>query len=274
VDIALISAMKLLLDSGLLSNIGVILGIILVSDSGKILAIVLFEERHMPTIVFASSKGGVGKTTSALALAFVLAKAGAPTTLIDADPNAPLTRWAERFPHSIPENLTVKGGVGNAVAKLIDTAAQVDPFVIVDLEGTKNQEVSVGLGRADLALIPMQGSQLDADEATNVVALIQSQEEVFRRAIPYRVFFTRTSPALESKGMRDIHIQLKELGIPLMKTMIMEREAFRVPFRVGASLYDMTKADVKNPQFAIENAEAFAAEVRDILLQHSEVEHA
>ncbi len=49
----------------------------------------------MPTIVFASSKGGVGKTTSALALAFVLAKAGAPTTLIDADPNAPLTRWAE-----------------------------------------------------------------------------------------------------------------------------------------------------------------------------------
>jgi chromosome partitioning protein len=274
VDIALISVINLLLDSGLLLNIEMILDIVLVSDSGKILAIVLFEERHMPTIVFASSKGGVGKTTSALALAFVLAKAGAPTTLIDADPNAPLTRWAERFPQSIPENLTVKGGVGNAVAKLIDTAAQVDPFVIVDLEGTKNQEVSVGLGRADLALIPMQGSQLDADEATNVVALIQSQEEVFRRAIPYRVFFTRTSPALESKGMRDIHIQLKELGIPLMKTMIMEREAFRVPFRVGASLYDMTKADVKNPQFAIENAEAFAAEVRDILLQHSEVEHA
>jgi chromosome partitioning protein len=228
----------------------------------------------MPTIVFASSKGGVGKTTSALALAFVLAKAGAPTTLIDADPNAPLTRWAERFPQSIPENLTVKGGVGNAVAKLIDTAAQIDPFVIVDLEGTKNQEVSVGLGRADLALIPMQGSQLDADEATNVVALIRSQEEVFRRAIPYRVFFTRTSPALESKGMKDIHIQLKELGIPLMKTMIMEREAFRVPFRVGAGLYEMTKSDVKNPQFAIENAEAFAAEIRDILLQHSEVEHA
>jgi hypothetical protein len=36
----------------------------------------------------------------------------------------------------------------------------------------------------------------------------------------------------------------------------------------------MTKSDVKNPQFAIENAEAFAAEIRDILLQHSEVEHA
>jgi chromosome partitioning protein len=225
----------------------------------------------MPTIVFASSKGGVGKTTSALALAFVYAKAGAGTTLIDADPNAPLTRWAERFPGSVPENLTVKGGVGNAVAKLIDTAAQIDPFVIVDLEGSKNVEVSVGLGRADLALIPMQGSQLDADEATNVVKLIRTQEDVFRRTIPYRVFFTRTSPALESKGMKDIHMQLKELGIPLLKTAMMEREAFRVPFRVGASLYDLTKSDVKNPQYAIDNAEAFAAEIKDILLEHAEV---
>src|SRR5271154_5561486 len=164
----------------------------------------------MPTIVFASSKGGVGKTTSALALAFVYAQAGAGTTLIDADPNAPITRWAERFPESIPPNLTVQGALGNAVAKAIDVAAATDPFVIVDLEGTKNVDVSVGLGRADLALIPMQGSQLDADEASNVVKLIRSQEEVFRRTIPYRVFFTRTSPVIESKGFKDIQAQLKE----------------------------------------------------------------
>jgi chromosome partitioning protein len=220
----------------------------------------------MPTIVFASSKGGVGKTTSALALAFVYAQAGAGTTLIDADPNAPITRWAERFPESIPPNLTVQGALGNAVAKAIDVAAATDPFVIVDLEGTKNVDVSVGLGRADLALIPMQGSQLDADEASNVVKLIRSQEEVFRRTIPYRVFFTRTSPVIESKGFKDIQAQLKEFGIPLLQTMIMEREAFRVPFRLGASFYSLNRSEVRNPEAAIENAEAFGAEVRDVLL--------
>lgn len=220
----------------------------------------------MPTIVFASSKGGVGKTTSALALSFVFAQAGAGTTLVDADPNAPLTRWAERFPESIPKTLTVIGAVGNAAARVIDEASQRDPFVIVDLEGTKNVDVSVGLGRADLALIPMQGSQLDADEAANVVKLIRMQEDVFRRTIPFRVFFTRTSPVIETKGMRDIHAQLREYGIPLMKTSIMEREAFRVPFRLGVSIYDMGKAEVRNPQAAIENAEAFAEEVRDVLL--------
>jgi chromosome partitioning protein len=220
----------------------------------------------VPTIVFASSKGGVGKTTSALALAFVFAKAGAATTLIDGDPNAPLTRWAGRFPDAIPEGLTVEGAVGNAAAKVIDAAARRDPFVIVDLEGTKNVDVSVGLGRADLALIPMQGSQLDADEAANVVTLIQTQEEVFKRTIPFRVFFTRTSPVIESKGMRDIHAQLRELGIPMLKTSIMEREAFKVPFRIGASFYDLNRSDVRNPRAAIENAEAFADEIREILL--------
>jgi len=220
----------------------------------------------MPTIVFASSKGGVGKTTSALALAFVYAQAGAGTTLIDADPNAPITRWAERFPESIPPNLTVQGALGNAVAKAIDVAAATDPFVIVDLEGTKNVDVSVGLGRADLALIPMQGSQLDADEASNVVKLIRSQEEVFRRTIPYRVFFTRTSPVIESKGFKDIQAQLKGFGIPMLQTMIMEREAFRVPFRLGASFYSLNRSEVRNPEAAIENAEAFGAEVRDVLL--------
>lgn len=219
----------------------------------------------MPTIVFASSKGGVGKTTSALALAFVFVQARAGTTLIDADPNAPLMRWADRFPDSIPKGLTVRGAVGNAAARVIDEAAQRDPFVVVDLEGTKNVDVSVGLGRADLALIPMQGSQLDADEAANVVKLIRTQEDVFRRTIPFRVFFTRTSPVIESKGMRDIHMQLRELGIPLLRTSIMEREAFRVPFRVGASFYDLNRNDVRNPQATIENAEAFATEVRDIL---------
>ncbi len=43
----------------------------------------------MPTIVFVSPKGGVGKTTAALLLASELARA-APVTVVDADPNHPI----------------------------------------------------------------------------------------------------------------------------------------------------------------------------------------
>ncbi|GLR65422.1 hypothetical protein GCM10010909_01000 [Acidocella aquatica] len=218
----------------------------------------------MPVIVFASSKGGVGKTTSALSLAFVLAHHGAKTTLVDADPNAPLVRWAERFPDGIPQGLTIKAGLGSEAAEIIDASS--DPFTVVDLEGSKNIEVSVGLGRADLALIPMKGSQLDADEAAAVIKLIKRQEIVFRRRIPYRVFFSQTSPAIMDKGMRDISAQLRDQGIPMLRTAMVDRAAFKAPFRLGGSFYDLTQADVRNPDAAILNAEEFATEIRDCLV--------
>lgn len=221
----------------------------------------------MPVIVFASSKGGVGKTTSALSFSFVLAHHGARVTLVDADPNAPLVRWAERFTDAIPDGLTVKAGLGSEAAEVID--ASTDPFTVVDLEGSKNVEVSVGLGRADLALIPLKGSQLDADEAAAVIRLIKRQEVVFRRHIPFRVFFSQTSPVIMDKGMRDIADQLHQQGIPMMKNAMVERAAFKAPFRLGGSIYDLTQADVRNPDAAVQNAEAFATEIRDCLVQEA-----
>jgi chromosome partitioning protein len=50
----------------------------------------------MPTIVFASPKGGVGKSTAAVLLATELAYHGGSVTMIDVDPNRPLTQWANR----------------------------------------------------------------------------------------------------------------------------------------------------------------------------------
>jgi chromosome partitioning protein len=46
----------------------------------------------MPTIAFASPKGGVGKSTEAVLLASELARHGGSVTMIDADPNRPLSQ--------------------------------------------------------------------------------------------------------------------------------------------------------------------------------------
>ena len=218
----------------------------------------------MQVIVFASSKGGVGKTTSALTLSSVLTHHGAPTTLIDADPNAPLALWSKRFPNGVPTGLSVKAAFRTDVADIIDSA--VDPYVIVDLEGSRNEEVSVAIGRADLVLIPMKGNRLDADEAVNVIKVIRKQESIFRRAIPFRVFLSQTSPVIVDKGMRDICAQLRENNIPMLRTGMVERSAFKVPFALGGSIYDLNDREAKNPAAAIANAETFAQEVRDILI--------
>jgi chromosome partitioning protein len=77
----------------------------------------------MPTIVFASPKGGVGKSTSALILATELAGQGAGVTIIDADPNRPLSRWARR--PGKPESLTVIADVTeDSIMDQIEQAAR------------------------------------------------------------------------------------------------------------------------------------------------------
>jgi chromosome partitioning protein len=218
----------------------------------------------MPIIVFASSKGGVGKTTGALTLASVLTHHGVSTTLIDADPNTPLAVWARRFPETIPMGLKVTAVHRTDVADTIDSST--DQYVIVDLEGSRNEEVSVAIGRADLVLIPMKGNQLDADEAANVIKLVRKQEQIFRRVIPYRVFLSQTSIIVD-RGMRDICAQMQENSIRMMTCRMVERSAFKAPFSLGGTIYGLTLKEASNPQAAIDNAETFAQEVRDILVE-------
>jgi chromosome partitioning protein len=120
----------------------------------------------MPTIVFASPKGGAGKSTSAVVLATELAGQGASVTVIDADPNKPVSRWAKR--PGKPASFTVVDDVSeNAILDQIDQAATQTAFVIVDLEGTRSLMVGYAISRADLVIVPTQGSLLDATEAAN-----------------------------------------------------------------------------------------------------------
>ena len=77
----------------------------------------------MPTIVFASPKGGAGKSTSAVVLATELAGRGAAVAIVDADPNKPVSRWATR--PGKPESLTVVADVSeDSILDQIDQAAR------------------------------------------------------------------------------------------------------------------------------------------------------
>lgn len=217
----------------------------------------------MPTIVFASSKGGAGKTTAALTLAFVTTHHGTATTLIDADPNQPLVKWGNENPDHVPTNLKIVSALGDVVMDAIDSSAT--PLTIVDLEGSKNQDVSVGIGRADLVLIPLTGSRLDANEATSVIRVIKRQEMAFRRKIPFRLMLTRISPVIEDRQTKDIIAQFRTAEIPMLKASLVERAAFKAIFHLGVNLYELTERETRRPDVAIENAEMFTAEVRGVL---------
>jgi chromosome partitioning protein len=214
----------------------------------------------MPTIVFASPKGGAGKSTSALLLAAELAHRGAAVSLIDADPNRPLAKWAAAG-HK-PENLQVIDNVTEkTVIDVIDVEAEHVPFVVVDLEGTASKMVSFAISRADLVIIPTKASQLDAVESAEAVQEVRRAERFVRHPIPAAVLFTQMNAAILTRSFVSIKAQFEHHNVPLMSCRIIEREAYRAIFAFGTTLRGLDPADVRNLPAAIQNAEAFADEV-------------
>jgi chromosome partitioning protein len=214
----------------------------------------------MPTISFASPKGGVGKTTAAVLLATEIAQKGKAVTVIDADPNKPISGWA-RLPGR-PENLTVISEVHEeTIIDEIERAESQTPFVIIDLEGTANLMVGYAISRCDFVIIPTQGSQLDAKEAAKAIKLIQQQEKAFKRPIPYAVLLTRTSAAIKTRSLRHVQDQLQRHGVQLFEVQIIEREAFRAIFSFGGTVQTLDPKEVGGVDAAIVNARAFAGEV-------------
>lgn len=136
----------------------------------------------MPTIVFASPKGGVGKSTAAVLLATELASHGGSVTMIDADPNKPLSQWAS-LPGKPDKLSVIDSATEESIIDTIEKAALKTTFVIVDLEGTASMMAGYAMSRADLVIIPSQGSNLDATEAVKAIKLVKGQERAFQRRI-------------------------------------------------------------------------------------------
>jgi chromosome partitioning protein len=222
----------------------------------------------MPTISFASSKGGAGKSTSAVLLATELAGGGTTVTIIDADPNQPVTRWSRK--PGQPDDLTIVSGVTEeTLIDAIDAAARKTAFVIVDLEGTASLMVAQAMSRADLVIIPTKGSELDAVEAIKVIKFIGRQERAYNRAIPFALLFTQTNPAIRPRTLRSLESDMLKQGIPVFSTALHERDAFRAIFSFGGTLSGLNASLVRNIPGAVRNAREFMAEAVSLLKPQS-----
>ena len=214
----------------------------------------------MPVIAFANSKGGSGKTTSALLLAQALSTHRA-TTIIDADPRHPVTTWAEK--PGKPDTLTVITNQSEkTILDEIEEAAARDPFVIIDLEGTASRLMSYAISQADLVIIPMKEQQQDALAALDVIQEVHRDMKATRRRIPYAVLFTQSRAAVKSRTARHIAGQFRENDrIDTFRAEIHERDAFAAMFSMGGTVAGMDPKRVNGLDKALGNIEAFRVEV-------------
>ena len=216
----------------------------------------------MPVISMVSSKGGAGKTTTALVLAGEFADNGVDVVLVDADPNRPLEAWGKR--ESKPDLIeVVVDESADTIVDTIDAARKRAKFVIVDLEGTANNRISFAISQSDLVLIPVQGSVLDATEAAKSVKLVKQMIRVARRPIPYAAFFSKMPAAIREKTFRDIEAQFASANVPVLKSALIDRAAYRALFSFGGTIRTLQPKQVHGLEAARENAHAFTQEVVD-----------
>jgi chromosome partitioning protein len=218
------------------------------------------KENIMPVIIFANSKGGSGKTTSALLLACDLATTK-PTTIIDADPRHPITAWAT-MPGK-PDRLSVVTNQSEkTILDEIEAASTKDPFVIIDLEGTASRLMSYAISQADLVIIPLKEQQQDALAALDVIQEIHRDMKATRRKIPYAVLFTQSRAAVKSRTARHIAAQFRENPqIDTFDVEIHERDAFAAIFSIGGAVAQLDPKKVNGLDKALENVEGFRNEV-------------
>lgn len=213
----------------------------------------------MPTIVFASPKGGAGKTTSSLLLGLQLSKLYG-VTMIDADPNHPITRWATGGNKPGTMEIVSDADEENIIERIEDAAAAT-PFVVVDLEGTASKIVLLAVSQADFVVIPTQGSELDASEASRAIRVVKQHEKMAKTTLPYAVLLTRTNAQIRTRNLSHIQKGLIDAGIPVLDSELNEREAFKSVFAFRETLDGLNPKDVANLEKARQNVEEFAAEL-------------
>jgi chromosome partitioning protein len=236
-------------------------GNLLSSESDSVLLPAFLERLAilMPVIPFICPKGGTGKSTSALLLATFLTKFY-DVTIIDADPNRAVSEWASGG--NKPDRLTVVSDVDeDTIEERIEDAASKTQVVIVDLEGTASKIVLHAIAQADFVVIPMQGAHEDARAASRAVGVILETEMRRGSPTPYSVLFTRTNPTIRSRIFSHIHRSVVSAGVPVFKTELNERDAYKAMLVFQQTLDGLDPKEVPNLDKAHRNVAEFAEEL-------------
>lgn len=205
---------------------------------------VRFKRRQstvMYVITFANPKGGSGKTTSAMLLAEQIAISGGRVAILDLDPNANILAWAqtrEAEGRIVPFIVHARPQAEETV-ELIDSLSDESDYLIIDLEGSKDQIVTFALSRTDLCIIPLDGSPMEARQAAQAVRLVQTTANMIRAQINYALLFTRTNAAFQTTDERDVRREMELNNIPTLPVRIAKRAPYTRIFRDGVLLSEL-----------------------------------
>ena len=201
----------------------------------------------MSVLAIINQKGGVGKTTLATNLAWVLA-ARERVLLLDADPQGSAQDWAHDSA-AAPDALVVKGADNGPLAEQVRSCARSYDWVIIDGPPGISRVSADAVRVSDLVLIPAKPSPLDVWAATDIVNAVQARQKSSRGA-PKAAFVITMSQARTRLG-REIDAALADLGIPVLQARTTQRVAYPNAINEGSSVVEGRDQTARNEILAI-----------------------
>jgi chromosome partitioning protein len=215
----------------------------------------------MPNVAFISPKGGAGKTTAAVALALGLADRGDRVALIDSDPNKPLVGWAALSDRRDAISVHPAPTVQDIRDAAREAQRRSPAWIILDTEGTERGAAVLAALRLDLVLTPLAGSQLDLRETIKAAEIVRAFGRRGGRPLAHRALLTRVPSAIRPRMLKAVVAQLREAGVQILPTALLEKEAFRALFHIGGGFDALQANGVFGAAAARQNAAAFMEDV-------------
>jgi chromosome partitioning protein len=208
-----------------------------------------------------NQKGGVGKTTMTIQIAGTLATRGFKTLVIDMDEQNTATRWASQaqddapFAASLMNLAAMEGKVHREIKNQMDNY----DFIFVDCPPAKlSPAPSSAMLVSDLAIIPIVPAPADmwASVAAKKLALAAqaTNEQLLIRMLPNMVQ-KNTNLAMDT-----LDVLAEDKEVPLMKTWIGSRSAFRECQLMGSTVHSLSKSSA-----AAKEVDLLADEVMELL---------
>jgi chromosome partitioning protein len=219
----------------------------------------------MPNVVFISPKGGAGKTTAAVALTLGLVARGRRVALIDSDPNKPLVSWGALPGRSAAISIHPAPTVSDIRDAAREANRRAPDWVILDTEGTERGTAVLAALRFDVALTPLAGSHLDLREAIKAADIVSAFGRRGGRPIAHRALLTRVPAAIRPRMLKSVVTRLREAGVQILPTPLLEKEAFRALFNIGGGFDGLQRHGVWGAEAARQNAAAYVADVEDLV---------